>query len=392
MQILTVTGVGRYLKDWLESDLLLSDLWIAGEVSNLTRSAAGHMYFTLKDEGGQLRCVLFRYAARYSDLRNGDAIIAHGHVSFWPVNGQLQYYVDLVQPEGVGILHLQFERLKSQLEEEGLFDEARKRALPAFPRRIGVVTSPTGAVWRDICTVSARRFPLVELVLAACAVQGDGAAEGIARAIEQLNLLNDLDLIIVARGGGSIEELWAFNEERVARAIFASRVPVVSGVGHETDFTIADFVADLRAPTPSAAAEVCLPDFRELREALAIRAGALESALLRDIEQRRAHLRYLEYEVERLAPNLERTRARLEQARRLANTIVAARLGRARERVMALGHQLRSLSPQDVLARGYAVLENEATGQTVSHADQVGPGDLVTATVQDGKIRTKVVS
>jgi len=249
VKVYSVTEVTGYLRELLEADNLLIDLWINGEVSNLSQSAAGHIYFTLKDEASQLRCVHFRRGRLATQMENGTAVAAHGRISIYEVAGALQFYVDLVQPEGVGILHLEFERLKAQLEEEGLFDTARKRQLPAFPRRIGVVTSPTGAVFSDIVNVIGRRYPLVEVVLSPTPVQGDGAAEGIVQALDALNHIEGIDLVILARGGGSLEELWAFNQEKVARAVFASKAPVISGVGHDTDFTIVDFVADLRAPT-----------------------------------------------------------------------------------------------------------------------------------------------
>src|SRR4030042_1265687 len=259
MQIYSVTEGAAYLKELLETPPHLADLWISGEISNLSRSPAGHVYFSLKDETAQLRCVFFRRPNMGAPLQQGMQIVAHGRVSLYEVRGDLQFYVDFVQPEGVGVLHAQFERLKAQLEEEGLFDEARKRPLPRFPRRIGVVTSPVGAVFHDICNILGRRWPLAEVVLAPTAVQGAEAGPGVVCALAALNDEESIELIIVARGGGSLEELWAFNEEPVARAIYGSRGPRVSAIGHETDYTIADFVADLRAPTPSAAAEPVAP-------------------------------------------------------------------------------------------------------------------------------------
>lgn len=252
MRILDVADVTAYIKDLLDADPILSDVWIRGEVSNFVRSAAGHIYFTLKSERAQLRCVLFRGNARWLTFQpeNGDAILAHGRVSVYEAGGQYQLYVDLIQPEGTGLLHLQFEELRRRLEMEGLFDPSRKRPLPRLPRRIGVVTSPTGAVWHDIQTVLRRRYPLAELVLAPAQVQGDDAPPTIIRALEALQLDGNVDVIIIARGGGSMEDLWCFNDEALARAVFASRIPVISAVGHETDFTICDFVADVRARPP----------------------------------------------------------------------------------------------------------------------------------------------
>ena len=260
MQLFTVTEIAQYLKQSLDRDSQLQDLWVSGEVSNLVRSAAGHAYFTLKDAGAQIRCALFRGGRGAELLTDGGAVNAHGRVSFYENRGQLQLYVDMVQPSGLGALALELERLKTQLDEEGLFDPSRKRPLPLFPKRIGVVTSEQGAVLHDIRNVVERRYPLAELVVCASAVQGDQAVSEVIDALRTLNAEGDIDVIIVARGGGSLEELSAFNSEQVARAIHASHAPVVSAVGHETDVTIADLVADVRAPTPSAAAELATLD------------------------------------------------------------------------------------------------------------------------------------
>ncbi|MSQ41366.1 MAG: exodeoxyribonuclease VII large subunit, partial [Dehalococcoidia bacterium] len=265
MPVYAVSQITAYLQASLESDDFLRDVWISGEVSNLSASGAGHMYFTLKDNAGQLRCVMFRSQRGREFLEKGAAVLAHGAISFYQTRGDLQFYVDLVQPAGVGELTLKLEQLKVKLQEEGLFEPSRKRSLPPFPHKIAVVTSPTGAVWHDIQNVIRRRYPLVELALAPTPVQGGQAAERIVEALQTVNQESDVDVVIIARGGGSLEELWPFNEEVVARAIYASRIPVVSGVGHETDVTIADLVADLRAPTPSAAAELVVPDKRQLQ-------------------------------------------------------------------------------------------------------------------------------
>ena len=269
MRILTVSQAVSYLRELLESDLVLGDVWISGEVSGPRTQPSGHTYFVLKDASTQLRSVLFRAAQlrqrRLVDyLTQGSQVIVHGRLTVYEARGELQIVVDFVQPAGVGLHHAQYERLRLQLEEEGLFDAARKRPLPLFPRRIGVVTSPAGAVFHDICNILRRRWPLAEVVLAPTPVQGQEAPIGVVTAIESLNLLGDVDVIIVARGGGSVEELWAFNEEPVARAVFGSLVPIVSAVGHETDYTICDYVADLRAPTPSAAAELVAPDWLQV--------------------------------------------------------------------------------------------------------------------------------
>ena len=278
MAVYTVTQITTYLKDSLDRDAFLADLWVSGEVSNLSRPSSGNLYFTLKDAQAQMRCVMFRSGHGGDLITSGDAVIVHGRLSLYPARGEVQVYVDLVQPEGTGVLHLELERLKARLEDEGLFEPTRKRPLPPFPRKVGVVTSPTGAVLQDICTVVGRRYPLAEVVLSPTPVQGDLAAPEIVEALRALNDLGDIDVIIVARGGGSLEELWPFNEEVVARAIYGSRVPVISGVGHETDTTIADLVADRRAPTPSAAAEIAVPDATLLQQqVVALQRDAISS-------------------------------------------------------------------------------------------------------------------
>jgi len=264
MPVYTVSQVTRYIKESLERDSLLADLWVSGESSNVARSAAGHIYFSLKEENTLLRCVMFKGGSGGEHVLDGTAISLHGRVSVYEVRGDLQCIVDLARPEGMGERYLELERLKVQLEAEGLFEPSRKRPIPSFPQRVGVITSPTGAVWHDIQNVVARRYPLVELVMAPCQVQGDNAAPTIIEAFNAMNAEPDIDVVILARGGGSLEELWPFNEEAVARAVFASKSPIISAVGHETNVTVADMVADLRAPTPSAAAELAVPDAREL--------------------------------------------------------------------------------------------------------------------------------
>ena len=264
MAIYTVSQINTYLRESLESNPFLNDIWITGEVSNLSRSSAGHYYFTTKDDQSQLRCVMFGTQRGGEMLQDNKQVTLHGRISIYPTRGALQFYVDLVQAEGLGLLNIELEQLKNRLEMEGLFEHSRKRSLPYFPKRIGVVTSHTGAVFRDICNVLQRRYPLATVVLSPTFVQGSEAPKSIVAALEKLNELRSIDVIIVARGGGAVEELSAFNEETVVRAIYASQVPVVSGVGHETNTTLSDLVADVRAPTPSAAAELVTPDTKRL--------------------------------------------------------------------------------------------------------------------------------
>ncbi|NLG48687.1 MAG: exodeoxyribonuclease VII large subunit, partial [Chloroflexi bacterium] len=293
MKIRSVTEVTRYIKTLLDTDDELADLWIEGELSNFSRASSGHCYFTLKDGDCELRCVMWRgQASRLIwQPRQGDWVEAHGYVSVYERGGTYQFYADVIERGGVGLRWREFEELKQRLQAEGLFDEERKRELPFWPRRIGVVTSPTGAALQDILNVLSARYPLVEVVLSPSMVQGTQAPESLVQALERLNTFDDIDVILLARGGGSLEDLWAFNDERVVRAIAASRIPVVSGVGHEVDFTIADFVADLRAPTPSAAAAAVVPDRQELYAqvlAMSDRLDTLVQFRLNDLRERLA--------------------------------------------------------------------------------------------------------
>ena len=389
MHILSVAQLNGYLKEVFETDELLQNVWIHGEVSNRSLSPAGHLYFTLKDGQSQIRCVAFRGQIARTGLRipcNGDAVLAHGRVSIYEVQGVYQLAHDLLQPAGTGLLHRQFEELRARLEAEGLFDETRKRPLPAFPKIIGVVTSPTGAVIRDIISVLRRRYPLAELILAPATVQGDGAAASICQALRALNDWTDVDVIIVARGGGSLEELWPFNEESVARAIYASRVPVVSAIGHETDYTIADFVADLRAPTPSAAAELVSRDYRECQAQVRRWQERLVAIVLGQIQDNRHRLERVEASLKRASPGnaLRQSRQRIDDLARMALRSVDSLLTLNRERISGLEMRLSALNPTAVLRRGYSICWHENTGRVVSQVAQVASGDALQVQVSDG--------
>jgi exodeoxyribonuclease VII large subunit len=377
----------------LEADLLFSDVWISGEVSESSRPASGHTYFVLKDPGSQLRAVFFRpnyerQRLMLEHLQRGAAVIVHGKLTLYEQRGELQCIVDFVRPEGVGVRQAQFELLREQLEAEGLFDPGRKRPLPVFPKRIGVVTSPTGAVFHDIQNVLARRWPLAELVLAPTPVQGPEAAAGIRFAIEALNAREDIDVIIVARGGGSAEELWAFNEEPVARAVFGSLVPIVSAVGHETDTTICDYVADRRAPTPSAAAEVVAPDQFALRHRLAGLLAAASSAAERAAGRDRSLVETALVRSRRGMPELGRLRQRVDDLeRRGANGCLAGQ-ERRRGLLETCSRQLQALDPQATLNRGYAVVHKD--GRVVSSISAVTTGDTLVVKVADGGFPARV--
>jgi exodeoxyribonuclease VII large subunit len=385
-----VSQVTAYLRDLLSYDGLLSDIWIEGEIANLRRPGSGHSYFTLRDSNSTLRCVLFRNSRGATHLQDGAAVVAHGRVTLYEVRGDLQLVADVIQPEGVGELQLRLEQLKAQLEREGLFEESRKRPLPVFPRRIGVVTSPTGAVWQDIRTVIGRRFPLVELALAPAMVQGDTAAETIVEGLEALNDEGDIDAIIVARGGGSLEDLWPFNEEPVARAVFSSRVPVVSAVGHETDFTVCDLVADVRAPTPSAAAEMVVPDRLELLQRLSASVHRVESSVSQHLGGATSNLEALWSRVGRSIPDIDQIRLRVDDQLGAARTLLAHRVELSRGQVDRLGTALRTLSPLDTLRRGYAIVEDRETGTVVSNARDTQPGGSLDITLNEGTIAVAV--
>jgi len=385
----TVSQLTGYIRRLIEDDPELSDVWVEGEVSNFSRASSGHCYFTLKDAGSQIGCVMWRSVAKVQDYLpvGGDLVLAHGRVGVYEAGGRYQLYVDQLRPAGVGDLYRQFELLKARLEAEGLFAPERKRPLPRFPRRIGVVTSPSAAALRDILNVLGRRYPLAEVLLAPTPVQGDDAPPQIVAAIEALNGRDDVDIIIVARGGGSLEELWAFNDERVARAVAASRIPVICGVGHETDFSLADFAADVRAPTPSAAAELVAPDRAELRAQVKGLAAALMGALQGAIEERRWRLAEQTRALKHLSPavQLAQARQRVDDLLGRAEAAVRHSLTLRRERLGGLTGRLAGVSPLGTLERGYAIVRHRGTGAVVRSVAQVASGDALGIRVTDGE-------
>ncbi len=392
MAVYSVSQVNFYLKNMLGQDPVLQDLWVQGEVANLARPGSGHSYFTLRDVGTTLRCVMFRGAHGATLLSNGSAVIAHGRISVYEVRGDLQFIVDIAQPEGVGELQLKLEQLKLKLRNEGLFEESRKRSLPGFPQRVAVVTSPSGAVWHDIQTVIMRRYPLVELLLAPTAVQGDDAAEYIVDAFDAIAQIPDVDVVIVARGGGSLEDLWPFNEEAVARAIFSSHVPVISGVGHETDTTIADMVADQRAATPSAAAEMAVPDRIELVSGLVAYQQSLSLSIAGRLRSIRETLTHLQPRLVRCRPDLDSLRMRIDDLLSSVATHLRRDVEVKSERTASLRMRLESLSPRDTLRRGYAVVQRREDGAVVNDVAQVSAGDTVNVTLARGGFDAEVMS
>jgi len=388
-----VAAFTRYLRDLLESDANLQDVWVAGEVSNLSRPQSGHLYFTLKDSKAALRCVMWRgQATRLRFVpREGDAIEVHGKVGVYETSGTYQLYADTIRQTGEGALYQEFLRLKARLEAEGLFDPARKRPLPAWPHRIGIVTSPTGAALQDMLNTIRRRFPLAEVVLASTPVQGDEAPPRIIQALHALNQLAHPDVILVARGGGSIEDLWAFNDEYVARAIAMSAAPVITGVGHETDFTLADFAADHRAPTPTAAAEVATPDQDDLRQTLQGLAQALSQTILIRLSDHRWALKDLQLRLNQYSPRqrIQNDLQRLDDHMRRAHTALAHRLQMQRLRLAGLGQQLGALNPQTTLRRGFALVR-KADGTLVRRVGQVAEGEMLSVQMVDGLLRVRV--
>ncbi|GMK46322.1 exodeoxyribonuclease VII large subunit [Paenibacillus glycanilyticus] len=440
-RIYSIKDINRYIRMKLESDALLGDVWLRGEISNFTHHSSGHMYFTLKDKDSRLKCIMF--ASHNQRLpfipREGTKVMARGNVSVYERDGNYQFYVTAMQPDGIGSLYLAYEQLKSKLETEGLFAESRKRPIPRFPRAIGVITSPTGAAVRDIIITLQRRHPSVPIYVYPVLVQGTQAAPSIVKAIESMNRFGEVDVLIVGRGGGSLEELWAFNEEPVARSIAASQIPVISAVGHETDFTIADFVADLRAATPTAAAELAVPHVAELQQQLARQRQRLEQSLRMMVQGRKEQLqrvrrspffvhprKYLldqAQRLDRLQERLqhrtlrltERGKAKLERlqsqlaghhpgeqaafaAKRLQGDVKRleqAMVSSLKERRLQLHsaiRQLDALSPLKVMARGYSLVYDEQEKRLIKSIADVQPGDLVRVKVADGQLDCHVWS
>ena len=395
----SVRELNAHIRRLFERDEDLQNIWVEGEVSGFKQAQpSGHCYFTLKDGKTQIACVMWRSSAQQMAVlpRDGDAVLAHGSVTIYEERSTYQLYVDRMRPVGIGDLYRQFELLKQRLEAEGLFDHARKRPLPPFPRRIGVVTSANAAAFQDVQNVLRRRFPLVEIILSPTLVQGLDAPTQIVRALDRLSA-TDVDVILVTRGGGSIEDLWAFNDEGVARAIAASSVPVVSGVGHETDFTIADFVADVRAPTPSAAAEVLTPDFAELYPGLDRLTRHLASAFDDSLRSRADLVNARSQTLRQLSPlvRVRNYRQRLDDWQTHMVTAERGRMKLLRERISARQNALVAASPQAILARGYTLVTDAQTGKQITSLKDVTTSareavDDIRVQFHDGTLTAKV--
>ena len=391
---ITVSQLAEHITNLVRNDIILSDIIVGGEISNFVRAKSGHLYFSLKDEKATISCVMWRgRAANLAEApQEGQQVIARGRIDFYAPRGQLQFIVHAMTPAGdVGELYRRFEEIKARLQAEGLFAAERKRPFPLLPRRLAVVTSATGAALRDILQVLRQRWPLAQVLVAPALVQGADAPASIIAALYQLYARDDIDVIILARGGGSIEDLWAFNDEGVARMVAESPVPVVSGVGHETDFTIVDFVADYRAPTPSAAAAAVTPDIAEYRRLLAGYQQRLSDLISTTITQRRLATERSQAILRQHAPlyRIDQQRLLVDDLTRRLIASLAHRLQRHRLEVAALNQRLIALNPSAVLARGYAIVQDEK-GHVIHSIKQTTPGQRVRIIVEDGDFRARV--
>ncbi len=386
----SITEITGYLRRLIESDELMRDVWVQGEVSNLRQPGSGHWYFTLKDDGAQLKSVMWRSDAQRQTYvpQEGDSITAHGRVSVYDQRGDVQFYADFVRSAGVGDLYAQFEQLKLKLEAEGWFDATLKKPLPPFPMRIGVVTSASAAAFQDVRNVLMRRFPLADVILSPTLVQGSDAPPQIADAIRRLDETRVVDVILVVRGGGSFEDLWAFNDERVARAVFEAVTPVVSGVGHETDFTIIDFVADNRAPTPSAAAEVASPNLLDLRGAVDEQRTRLKQALQLEITRKADAVQQTAQTLQYLSPaaTIRNARQQVDEIGTRLKLHQNQQLALLRERLTSKIASLEAASPQRILQRGYAIVQRHNDGGIVKAPADAPAGTPITIRLANGDL------
>ena len=393
--ILSVSKLITYLRQLLESDEILQDVWVEGEISNFSQPSSGHLYFTLKDSDSSVRCVMWRNAASRLKFapREGLAVEVHGGMSVYDVSGQVQLYVDTMRLAGEGALYQEFLRLKAKLEAEGLFDPQRKRPIPQMPKVIGIITSPTGAALQDMLNTIGRRFPIATVVLAPTAVQGSDAPPGIVHALQKMNREIKPDVILLGRGGGSIEDLWAFNDEVVVRAVAASEAPVISGVGHETDFTLTDFAADLRAPTPTAAAEVATPDRLELLGHISEAINRHNALMNEKISDLRWDMGQLQKDLERLSPShqVDTYRQRLDEYENRLGRAIHANLERRKLQLENYTQSLRGLNPDAVLKRGYAIVTRKVDGVVIKNANQVDPDENIHIKVSIGAMDARII-
>ena len=393
-RIISVSELNEYIKMLFEYDEILRNIYIKGEISNFTNHyKTGHFYFSLKDSGGAVRAVMFRSSA--SKLKfmpeNGMRVIVGGRVSVFPRDGQYQIYVDVMEPDGKGALYMAYEQLKAKLEKEGLFSEERKKPLPEMPKRIGIVTSPTGAAIRDMIHILGRRFPLSEIVLYPALVQGADAPASLIRGVRYFNSEKKADVLIIGRGGGSIEDLWAFNDENLVRAVAASEIPIISAVGHETDFTLCDFAADLRAPTPSAAAELAVPDMEELKAALFQAGERIALAASRFVAKEKEKLKRLSSS--RVMQNpmnlLDDKRMALLMTERVLQSRMESALAAKRMQFQREAAKLEALNPLSVVTRGYSAVFDERN-RLIKSVQQIKEGDKISFMLTDGTVCAEV--
>ncbi len=394
LKTLSVTEVNRYLKKYISGNPILSRLEIEGELSNFKRHSSGHLYFTLKDENAKISCVMFKNNADEVavNLKDGIKIIASGQISVYERDGKYQLYVNALRQAGIGDLHIKFEAMKEKLAEEGLFDESFKKDIPEFPSKIAAVTSPTGAAIRDILTVMKRRNPLVDVVVYPVRVQGESSKDELVLALNKVNERQDIDVVIIGRGGGSIEELWSFNEEIVARAIVESRIPVISAVGHETDFTISDFVSDMRAATPSAGAELAVPDLMIYRKQTERYIEQAEMKVLSTLQMYQHEMKL--YHPKQLLMNLEN---KLMDYQQQLDSIADKLQYETDKYFVKKTNELEKIllnlemhSPLHTLERGYALLEN-AKGKVLTSATEIKAGEEITVKLSDGEVKAEVI-
>ena len=389
----TVTEINDYIKWLIDGEKQLQDIYVIGELSNFKKHTSGHCYFSLKDEKSEIRAVMFASYARKLNFKpeNGMKIVVHARISVYTQGGSYQLYVDSMQPDGLGSLYLAYEQLKERLNREGLFDEAHKKPIPKFPDRIGVITSPTGAAVRDIINVSKRRYPCVKLLLYPTLVQGPEASNELTKAIEYFNIENNVDVIIIGRGGGSIEDLWAFNDECLARAIYNSKIPVISGVGHEIDFTICDFVADVRAATPSAAAEIATVDINEIINALNTFDFRAKNALMGAVSYYRDKLDGIKSKRIFKMPEiiLDAPKMRFSMMVENLKGSMAEINSINRERFANINAKLIALNPMAVLARGYGAIYNQ-NDEIIKSTKEISVGDNIKVRLHDGSFNASV--
>lgn len=389
---LSVSELNGYIKKIFDADRTLTAVSVKGEISNFVNHRSGHLYFSLKDADGQIRAVMFRSATQRLKFipENGMKVIIHGSVTVYQRDGSYQLYANSMEPDGIGALYLAYEQLKERLFSEGLFDESNKNPIPEFPERIGIITSPTGAAVRDIINVSGRRFPLAKIYLYPSLVQGDGAVENLIQALDYFERTQLAEVIIIGRGGGSIEDLWAFNSEALARKIFSAKTPIISAVGHETDFTICDFVSDMRAPTPSAAAELAVPDIREIFMRIDGMSERLSSSLIRFVERKRDRLTSVTEKDVIKNPNTiinEKRGALSERYNELLHRFESSLKDKRNELVLN-AEKLNVLNPLSVMKRGYSVAEKN--GVILKSVNNISVGDQINMRVTDGTLITRV--